>query len=71
MTSSPSSLTTHIAGEPISAELLGVRWAKGIFECRFRLLHPTGSLIAEDGGVGQVVADHEVECTTCSDACAI
>ena len=67
--SSPSD--AHAAGDPIPIELTGVRWPDGTVECRFRLLHPAGSLIATDGDVGQVLTDHDVECTACSDACAV
>ena len=66
--SSPSGV--HVAGDSIPIELTGVRWSDGTVECRFRLLHPAGSLVAADGDVGQVLIDRDVECTTCSDACA-
>ena len=64
--------TTWIAGsaEPIPVDLNGVRWPDGSTECRFRLLHPAGSLVAFDGQVGQVLTDPATECTTCSEACA-
>lgn len=70
MTSPSPAARVHRAGEPIPAELRGVRWSGGVVECRFRLLHPAGSLVADDGQIGEVVSDHDVECTTCSDACA-
>lgn len=62
---------TWIAGttQPIPEYLTGIRWPDGIVECRFRLLHPAGSLVAEDGQQGLVLTATEVACTTCSDAC--
>ena len=47
----------------------GVRWADGTVECRFRLLHPAGSLVANEGDIGLLLTDPVVECTRCSDAC--
>ena len=66
--SSPSG--AHVAGDSIPIELTGVRWSDGTVECRFRMLHPSGSLLAADGEIGQVLTARDVECTTCSDACA-
>ena len=70
MTSPSSPSGTYVASDSIPIELAGVRWSDGTVECRFRLLHPAGSLVAADGDVGQVLTDPDVECTTCSDACA-
>ena len=58
------------AGDPVPTELTGVRWPDGMVECRHRLLHPAGSIVADDGDVGLVLTDANAECTTCSDACA-
>ena len=69
MASTPLPSGSHAAGDPIPITLTGVRWPEGTVECRFRLLHPAGSLVAADGDVGEVLTDHDVECTTCSDAC--
>lgn len=55
---------------PFPADLTGIRWPDGTIECRYRLLHPSGSLVAVDGEIGVVLSGIEVECTTCSDACA-
>lgn len=55
---------------PVPADLTGIRWPDGTIECRHRLLHPSGSLIGGDGEIGVVLTGIEVECTTCSDACA-
>ena len=65
--------TTWTAGstDPIPFELTGIRWPDGSTECRFRLLHLAGSLVATDGEVGQILTDLATECTTCSDACAV
>ncbi len=51
-------------------DLTGVRWADGTVECRFRLAHADGSLVAAAGEVGVILTDPAVSCTTCSDACA-
>lgn len=58
------------AGETLPAEATAVRWNGGTVECRFRLLHPAGSLVAPDGETGEILTDPRAECTTCSDACA-
>ena len=58
------------SGKSLPVGLTGVRWADGTVECRFRLLHADGSLVAADGDVGTVLTTLEAECTTCSDACA-
>ena len=58
------------SNQPIPEDCTGVRWPDGVVECRFRLLHPDGSLVALDGDVGLVLTDRTAECTTCSDACA-
>lgn len=65
-----ASQPTWTAGEPVPVDLTGVRWPDGTVECRFRLLHPAGSLVAVDGDTGEVLTNAEAECTTCSDACA-
>lgn len=57
-------------GQPIPPDLAAVRWCDGTVECRFRLLDPVGSLVADDGEVGFVITARDAECTTCSDACA-
>jgi hypothetical protein len=67
----PSSRTwSHGTGGDLPDDLTGVRWPDGAVECRFRLLHPAGSLVAPDGAVGLVLTARGVDCTTCSDACA-
>ncbi|MDO8389062.1 MAG: hypothetical protein Q7V57_01120 [Actinomycetota bacterium] len=71
--SKPSTPTqrTWTAGcsQPVPADLTGVRWRDGSVECRFRLLHPAGSLVAVEGDVGVVLTNLDAECTTCSEAC--
>lgn len=64
--------STWIAGstDDLPADATAVRWADGTVECRFRLLHPSGSLVAIDGDLGTVLTDPTADCTTCSDACA-
>ncbi len=57
------------ADQVIPVDLTGVRWSDGTVECRFRLLHPAGSLVAVDGDLGVVLTNPDAECTTCSDAC--
>jgi hypothetical protein len=47
----------------------GVRWPDGSVECRFRLQHPAGSLVAAVGEIGLLLVDEPAECTTCSEAC--
>ena len=72
MRSSSASRRTWTAGASVTpVDLTGVRWDDGTVECRFRLLHPAGSLIAADGDEGEVLTDADTACTTCSDACAI
>lgn len=61
---------TNGADKPLPDGATGVRWADGTIECRYRLLHPAGSLVATIGDVGVVLTGAEVECSTCSDACA-
>lgn len=61
---------SHGAGSDLPDDVTGVRWSDGTVECRFRLLHPAGSLVAADGDIGVVLTTGDVECTTCSDACA-
>jgi hypothetical protein len=54
----------------LDADVTGVRWPDGSIECRFRLEHPAGSLVARVGEVGVVLTDPRAECDACSDACA-
>ena len=65
------SLLSYTAGESIPITLTGVRWNDGTVECRYRLLHPAGSLVAIDGEDGLVLTVDDVACTNCSDACAV
>lgn len=67
----PPSQRTFEAGssQPIPADLTGVRWPDGTTECRFRLTHPSGSLVATDGDIGIVLTEPSAACTLCSDAC--
>jgi len=58
------------ANHAIPVDLMGVRWHDGTVECRFRLLHPDGSLVAAGGDFGTVLTSPDTACTTCSDACA-
>jgi hypothetical protein len=51
-------------------DLTGIRWPSGDVECRFRLTHPAGSLVALDGEVGVVLTNLDAECTNCSEACS-
>lgn len=62
---------TWIAGtnHAIPLDLTAVRWPDGTIECRFRLLDPSGSLVAIDGELGLVLTNPEAQCTTCSEAC--
>ena len=55
--------------QPLPDDLTGIRWPNGTVECRFRMVHPAGSLVAVDGEQGLVLVADDVECTTCSDAC--
>jgi hypothetical protein len=54
----------------VPSGLTGVRWPDGTIECRFRVTHPNGSLVADDDENGEVLYDSTVECDRCSDACA-
>jgi len=54
----------------VPVDLTGVRWSDGTVECRFRLSHPAGSLVAADGEVGVILTEPDAACTVCSDACA-
>lgn len=60
-----------VAGRPadLPEDVTAVQWLDGTVECRFRLLHPSGSLVAADGELGVVLTDPDADCTTCSDAC--
>lgn len=58
------------SGSSLPIDLTGVRWRDGTAECRARLEHPTGSLVAADGDVGEVLTSADAACDTCSDACA-
>jgi len=58
------------SGEPLPDDLTGVRWPDGTIECRFRMAHPSGSLVAADGDLGIVLTEPGAACTVCSDACA-
>lgn len=64
----PLTFTAGSSQEPPD-DLTGVRWPDGTVECRFRLAHPDGSLVAAAGEVGVILTDPAVSCTTCSDAC--
>lgn len=70
--SAPPPQRTFEAGssDPIPADLTGVRWPDDTIECRSRLTHAAGSLVADDGDVGIVLTALDAACTTCSDACA-
>lgn len=70
MTAHPAERRTIVAGAALPDDLTGVRWADGTMECRYRLEHPNGSLLAATGQVGEVLTDPATECDTCSDACA-
>lgn len=63
---------TWVAGRDIELpdDATAVRWPDGTVECRFRLEHPAGSLVSDDGTIGEVLTDPAAECTRCSDACA-
>jgi hypothetical protein len=54
----------------VPAALTAVRWADGTIECRFRIVHPAGSLVADDGDVGTVLTEDGIDCTNCSSACS-
>ena len=63
-TASPSQRTFEAgSNQSVPADLTAV-------ECRFRLSHPTGSLVAADGEVGVILTEPDAACTVCSDACA-
>lgn len=72
MSTASSSRQTFTAGSrrSVPASLAGVRWPDGTVECRFRLTHPAGSLVAADGEIGVILTDPDTACTVCSDACA-
>jgi hypothetical protein len=55
--------------DPMPPDLTAVLWPNGMIECRFRLLHPAGSLVSVDGEVGLVLTAPGLGCTMCSDAC--
>ena len=57
------------AGAPLPIDVTAVRWPDGTVECRFRLLHSAGSLVASDDDVGVVLCNEAAVCTTCSEAC--
>lgn len=69
----PPSLTIR-AGDlselTVSLDMTGVRWADATVECRARLLHPRGTLVAGPDDVGVVLTGADVVCDICSDACA-
>ncbi len=72
MQSSSESRRTWTAGASVTpVDLSGVRWHDGTVECRFRLIHSAGSLVAADGEVGEVLTDTDTACTTCSNACTL
>ena len=54
----------------IPADLTGVQWECGTIECRARLLHPRGTLVAEPCDIGVVLTSPDVKCDSCSDACS-
>ena len=70
-TASPSQRTFEAgSSQSVPADLTAVRWSDGTVECRFRLSHPTGSLVAAEGEVGVILTEPDAACTVCSDACA-
>lgn len=70
MSASDASGRTWAHGtKELPSDATGVRWADGTVECRFRLLHRAGSLVADEGDVGVLLTDPSVGCATCSDAC--
>lgn len=54
----------------VPPDMTGVRWADTTVECRARLLHPQGTLVAGPDDLGVVLTGAEVVCDICSDACA-
>ena len=50
-------------------DLTGVKWSDGTVECRARVTHRDGSLVANGSDVGIVLTDRDVSCDRCSDAC--
>ena len=45
------------SGQLVPDDLTGVCWHDGTIECRFLLVHPTGSIVAFDGDVGVVLTN--------------
>ncbi len=72
MSTGSTSRPTFTAGASqfVPAHLTGLQWPDGTVECRFRLTHPAGSLVAANGEVGVILTDPDAACTVCSDACA-
>lgn len=54
----------------VPLDMIGVRWPDATVECRARLLHPRGTLVAGPDDVGVVLTGADVACDICSDACA-
>ena len=70
-TASPHRRTFTAGGsQSVPVDLTGVRWPDGTVECRFRLTHPAGSLVATNGEIGVILTEPGAACTVCSDACA-
>lgn len=59
----------QVAAGTVPEALTGVRWAHDVVECRFRILHPDGSLVAAPGERGTMLTDPSVSCDRCSEAC--
>lgn len=59
-----------VGSTPLPDHAFGIRWPDGTVECRFRIVHPNGSLVADAGASGTVLRDPATECTTCSSACS-
>jgi hypothetical protein len=72
MSATPPPRRSITAGseQELPGDLTAVLWANGTVECRHRLAHPDGSLVATVGEIGQILADPGVSCTVCTDACA-
>jgi len=72
MSATPPPRRTFTAGsaQELPTDLTAVMWANGTVECRHRLAHRDGSLVAAVGEIGQILTDLRVSCTVCSDACA-